>query len=178
MKPTLKPVDPRAGYTLIEVLVATMILAMASFGLMGLLRASDQMGYRGRVNGVVSTLISTRGRQLVALSYSDYSTLTGGDGLLQFQRGRVSGPNILTFPFLVPGEGGVNSTNYLAYGRPLPGDTIPRGLFPFAEFVTVTTDTTAGTALVEYELTWTDSYSGATGDRFQFSFTKYDPTRF
>lgn len=168
-----------AGYTLIEVMVAAMILALASFGLMGLLRASDQMGYRARVNGVVSNILSTRARQLVSFSYADLkaASLASGD---TFQRGATTaGPNIYTFPFLVPGESpsSLTATNYLAYGKPLPGDTTPRGIFPFVEYVFLTFDP-GGFVTVKYDLAWTDSYTGTPGEHAVFSFNKYDPTRF
>lgn len=173
-----------AGYTLIEVLVASMVLAVAAFGLMGLLRASDQMGYRGRINGVVSTLITTRAGQLVSIPFSQIRAACvdaggGEDGsVTEFQRGVTGAPNFFTFPFLIPGEGGVDSINYLAMGKPLPGTTLPRGLFPFAEFVTVTFSAGGESATVRYVITWTDSMTGADGDNFDFTFTKYDPLRF
>lgn len=147
---------------------------------MGLLRASDQMAYKGRINGVVSSLVSTRASHLVSLSFDQYKTLAAASagGTYDFQRGRTVGPNSHDFPFLVPGEGGVDSINYLAFGKPLPGATIPHGISPFAEFVTLEFSGTMDSVKVTYEISWTDSYGTNGSSHFNFEFTKYDPLRF
>lgn len=178
------------AYTLIEVLLASMILGLAAFGLMGLLQASDKMGYRGRTNGAIAALVGTRAGELVSIPFGQLQEACVavphvGNSYI-FQRGKWDGtPNLATFPFLVAGEKeeSVTSVNFLAFAKPMPGSIEPRGVFPYAEVITLLFDDSlsdAGSVTVTYELWWQDSYvgTGAMTKAFTFTFTKYDTLRY
>lgn len=175
-----------AAFTLVEVLVAVMIIGLGSFGLMALLKASDQMAYRGRVDGALAATTAARGGMLVSIPFSvlvGYATAaTPVSGTTYaFQKGLWDGENPTGgFPFLLAGELDAGVQNYLLHGKPLPGDVSPRGICPYVELVTVTFNAAPAFAVqaqIAYDIVWTDPLSGAQGT-LTFSFVKYDPNRF
>lgn len=181
--PVLKYFRNLSAFTLVEVLLASVILAFASFGLVGLLKISDQMAYRARVEGAIASLLDTRGDLLVSSPFSRLvdlaSTNTPVSGnTYVFQKGLWNGANSSgVFPFLLPGESGVSTTNFLTYGKPLPGATGPRGLCPYVELVTLAFNAapvSASQVDVTYDVVWVDPMA-ATNKNFTFNFLKHDP---
>lgn len=168
----------RCGFTLIEVMVAAVILGLTSFSLLSLLRASDQLAIRARVNGAVASQVKARGGLLTAVSYETAAANVG-----TWSRGGLSGaPEGDLFPaaFALPSD---SQPCVLVYGKPLPGDADYRPLAPYLETITVTVDS-PGQITITYQLRWQDPLGQPTvgvpnsGSRFtdvNLTFLKYDP---
>jgi len=183
------------GFTLVEVLVAATVLAFATFGLMWLLKLSDQSAFRARAAGQAANIFKSRTTVLVSLPISFYAyTLSwapgvGSGGVRNFARGGVipipSGASVVSpgtgqsFPFFDVVD--PNALVYFFKSRPTPGTTTLRDIFPYREELTLTfKDASGGVVssvgeakylLIEYKLIWLDSFSGQTKS-LDFSFVK------
>ena len=173
------------GFTLIEVMVAAIILGLASFGLLALLRASDQMALKSRLQGSVASQFDSRVAMISALPYS-VLTSAGGDSVSE-ELVYVSGvpsddyANAPVFPAMfLFGNEDPSAEKFLIYGAPLPGEDDSRGIASFSESIVLTKSPAlaAGGAspdvLVQYTLFWSDPISGDSNS-VNFSQRIYDP---
>ena len=145
---------------MIEVLMAGTILAMSTFMVVGLLKLSDEMSYRAKVDAKLSQIMKTRATTLVNMSFesmrqkvagkiayapNSYSFTRGGftstyisDPSYQFSDTTGNG-----FPFIEATDpfstGPSNTLKFLLSGKPLPGDAPNnfRDIFPFVELINV-----------------------------------------
>jgi hypothetical protein len=203
------------GFTMLEVLFAGMILALASFTVLGLLRLSDEMTYRAKADAKVSQIFKARGGFLVSTPFEDlrrrvapFTPVDPSAHIYQFQLGQFTadmvenparrGNDTEGFPFLEPtdpfSEGDFDTPKYLLYGKPLPGTSSFRSIFPFREFVELDFNgppSTATECIVRYELSWINDFRRSTimpdagGQidpqklgRLQFTFLKHDPSSY
>lgn len=143
------------GFTMVEVLMAGTILAMATFMVFGLLRLSDEMSFRAKVDAKVSQIMKTRATMLVNMSFDRLEgfaigKVVGAGGVYEFINGQfgssyVNNPefyfnnNPNGFPFLEVVDpftvGQVGPVKFLLSGKPLPGNANTRDIFPFVEVV-------------------------------------------
>jgi Tfp pilus assembly protein PilV len=144
-----------SAFTMLEVLFAGTILAMATFMVLGLLKLSDEMSYRAKVDSKVSQIMKARAGVLVNASFASLvakaATISPTSGQYQFQLGNFStnvisdtsylGNGTASFPFLETVDpfttGSFNGDKYLLSGKPLPGTVDYRDIFPFKETVTL-----------------------------------------
>jgi len=187
----------RSAFTLVEVLVASTILAFATFGLLGLLRLSDQMAFRARADGKAAQIFKSRTLSLASLpvSYFRHLVLYGGDGNgftksslsggWLFERGSLSGEAVATNIFPLGEVEDPTQPVFLFKTRPLPGQTDLRLVFPYKESVElsffsdfegvggVSVPSLARSMRIIYVLSWRDSF--ADQDRvLRFEFLKND----
>jgi prepilin-type N-terminal cleavage/methylation domain-containing protein len=167
------------GFTLIEVLVAALILGIVSFALLALLRAGDQLALRARLNGVLASQVQARGALLTSLSYQDLSSIKG-----TWYRGSLGStaqspylPTLLT----LAGDGPNSTIPYLMYGKPLPGSSTPRPLSKYLETIDIQ-DGAPGELEITYSLAW-ESPLGVENtpdedkrSQITVTFSKYDPS--
>jgi len=184
----------RGGFTLVEAILATTILAFATFGVLGLLRLSDHMSYRAKVDAKASQLLRARVGVLEGLPFTklrflmaSYAPDSGNSYV--FERGvlPVTGNNPTQgFPFLDdadPFDGLYSSPLYFLSGKALPSGTGERSFFPYMENVTLIfsgppSSASTGQVQVVYTLSWLDQFSeGSPAKMLQFVFTKYDTTQ-
>ena len=199
MQKRIKGGKKEGGFTLIEVLVASVILATAAFGFLQLLRYSDYFAYKAKVEGKVATLLRSRGSMLYGMPFSQLvwivnngngggAYVSGGANTYTFQKGALSVNATAAFPFVTGLDpfGSVNRYPYvsthteeqfLLETRPLPGEQ-QRRVFPFQETVTLVFNAVPSLATnvrVSYGLIWGDSFVvGQPQKTFSFSFTKCD----
>jgi prepilin-type N-terminal cleavage/methylation domain-containing protein len=183
----------RKGFTLVEVLLAASILAFATFGILGLLKLSDQMAFRARADGKGAQIFKSRTLSLVSLPVPYFRHIVvsrGGavpsNGVWKFERGSSAEltPGGKVFPFW--GVSNPDEVVYLFKSRPLPGQKTLRSIFPYEEAVELSffydrnardliTDRlglgSARSMRVVYFLKWKDSFAGQ--DRvLKFEFIK------
>jgi len=202
--------------------MAGTILAMATFMVVGLLKLSDEMSYRAKVDAKVSQIMKTRATMLVNMSFQRLRSIATGKsptagGWYEFINGQFNSsyvnnsqfhflPNGNGFPFLEvqdPFTWGTGNTGfqYLLTGKPLPGDTSLRQIFPFVEVIRLQfvdngnvsqaiNSTAVRRVNVEYDVWWVNEFIRSTeavdpnNDQFQklssisFEFVKYDPTTY
>lgn len=148
--------DAIKAFTMIEVLVAGTILAMATFMVVGLLKLSDEMSFRAKVDAKVSQIMKTRANSLVSMSFESLEGIAqgaqtvGGIGRYEFVNGQFNNTyvgnssfyfsgNPNGFPFLEAIDpftiGQPNAFKFLLSAKPLPGNTGSRNIFPFVEKV-------------------------------------------
>lgn len=145
---------------MVEVLMAGTILAMATFMVVGLLKLSDEMSYRAKVDAKVAQIMKSRAVMLVNMSFERLRSFTSVSGLsvgaqntYEFTRGQFGVGDVSNaqfrfsdngngFPFLdtydpvtIDQTGG--GRLYLLSGKPLPTQTTPRDIFPFVERVSL-----------------------------------------
>lgn len=190
------------GFTLVEVLVASLILATSAFGFLQLLRYSDYFVYKAKVEGKVATLLRTRVSMLYGMPFSQLVWLVnngnGGGGFVSsggntysFQNGVLSANGTAGFPFATgmdavsavnryPYGSGHGEEQYLLEAKPLPGEQ-QRRIFPFQETVTLVFNdlpSMATSVSISYGLDWRDSFvEGHPVKSFGMSFTKCDDRR-
>lgn len=178
MKLSFKKQSP--GFTLIEVLVSSAILGLTTFGLLSLLRASDQMAMRARINGSLATLIGNRVGLLESLPYSDFASLPtsttyfNGSGITGVMSGTA-----MPEQFLFAGEN-PSETKFLMHGKPLPGQTATRPLGFYQESVTVIENSYPRLRIL-YSLQWRDPSLDPVGSpsySINLNFIKYDPSAY
>ena len=201
--------------------MAGTILAMATFMVVGLLKLSDEMSFRAKIDAKVSQIMKTRATMLVNMSFDRLESFAIGksansQGFYQFINGQfnanyVTDPsfyftgNINGFPFLEPVDpftlGQTTPEKYLLSGKPVPGSTTLRDIFPFVEVIELqfvdnaNTVAAPGTTAVRrvnviYSVWWINEFIRSTqvvnpnADTSQkisaisFEFVKYDPTTY
>ena len=162
-----------------EMIVATSILSFATFGILGVLKLSDQMAYRARSDSKASQVFKSRCSMLVALPASyfiykvkDMASLGGswefsrgvlprGDGELNTSSGQI-------FPFFEVED--ADAPVYFFQAKPLPGEQALRSVYPYREELKLTFKGLNGEAssairdtrylVFEYSLIWFDTFSG------------------
>lgn len=178
-----------SAFTLVEVLLAGTILAFTMFGVMGLLKVSDEMTYRAKADARAAQFVRERVGSLIGMPFSKIRDVVSevaasdeGGYIWTFERGvlPVTEANSTSgFPF---GEGldlGDYSTpKYMLSSKSPDSPTEFREIFPYRERVLLDfpgVPSTSREASVTYVLEWTDQFSGA--DRsVSLTFTKYDNT--
>jgi len=127
------------GFTVLEVLLSGVLLALVSAGVIGLIRLSEASAMRGRLDFQASTVFKDMfGRVLAYPMDSLREDLAGmapdAFGVYEFTHPIGVGGS---FPFLYPGEDPEES-RYLYYGKALPGQasTDFRAAFPCTVRVT------------------------------------------
>lgn len=170
----------RGGFTLVEVMVAATILAFATFGLMGLLKLSDQAAFRARASGQAANIFKSRSLVFVSMPMSYFRFLvsskpSSGTGVWTFKRGVIPATSSAVpapavgqdFPFFSVQN--ANEAVYFFKSRPLPGTTALRPIFPYAEEVTLSFYDGSGAPVsslssarflkIKYSLIWMDPFS-------------------
>lgn len=176
-----------AGMTLIEVLLASLLLALATYSTVRGIRTSDHMLYAGLVNGKVASMIRARSAELESWSFERFrrTVLFGNAGgpftaasgnAYEFKRGSLGGNATEGFPFLVTGVGAFDpfvevssspiaesfgGAHYLMEVSPVPGDAQAKA-FEYSEFVRLEFSdvaSSAGKVRVVYELVYRDDFS-------------------
>lgn len=195
---------------MLEVLFAGTVLALATFTVLGLLRLSDEMSYRAKVDSKLSQIMKARASLLVSSSFqglrdkvapfadnpAHYYVFQNGKFLpSQINSNLYHVNNSLGFPFVEAVDqfspGTYQDVKYLLSGKPLPGSSNFREIFPFIEQVILDFDkvpTAATQVKVTYIIYWINEFyrstekpdaSGAINYNklgiIEFSFDKYDP---
>lgn len=147
---------------MIEVLVAATILGLATFMVLGLLKLSDEMSYRARVDAKLSQVMRARAANLVKMSFdslrqkvSGKVSLGGAGSTFEFIHGGFTSAYVNEssylfadstgngFPFLESQDpftyNATGSLRFLLSGKPLPGDPASnyRSVFPFVEKIKI-----------------------------------------
>jgi len=207
----------QSGFTMLEVLFAGLVLAMSTFTILGLLKLSDEMSYRAKADAKVSQIFKSRASILSKGSFENLrqiamtSTPTPvGSTTYRFRSGGFSTNYVSNVNYYLPGTsfpfldladplGGSivpQDTKYLLSGKPLPGDTLYRNIFPFIEEVELVFNSNPSSASkvdVRYSLVWVYEFIRSTqrpvGDNsaaddyeklriMDFYFVKYDPSAY
>ncbi len=122
------------GFTLIEVLACSMIMAVSAVGIVNLLRMSDAAHMRGKLDSRTALVFRDVVDRINSYPFEDFRTLVanagrvGGNGAI-FSYGESGGD----FPFY-PAED-ATTTKYLMMGKPLPGETAATGMYPYVVVV-------------------------------------------
>jgi hypothetical protein len=203
-----------SGFTMLEVLFAGLVLAMSTFTVLGLLKISDEMSYRAKADAKVSQLFKTRStilvkgpfenlRQIAVNNDPNATTHVFQSGF--FRTNQVAGafyhtPPTGPFPFFdavdpLGGSVAPSDMKNLLQGKPIPGDTNFRSIFPFIEQVVLefnnAPNASPSSVKVRYSLTWLNEFIRSTQRPdvggggvdynklriFDFYFVKYDPSR-
>lgn len=182
----------RGAFTLVEVMVAATILAFATFGLMGLLKLSDQAAFRARASGQAANIFKSRSLVFVSMPISYFRFLVSSKpasspGVWTFKRGVLpASPSVSPvaavgqdFPFFSVSN--ANDPVYFFKSRPLPEQTQLRSIFPYSEEVTLSFYDSSGAPAsslsaarfleIKYALTWVDPFSNQTR-ALNFEFVK------
>lgn len=199
---------------MLEVLFAGLVLAMSTFTVLGLLKLSDEMSYRAKADAKVSQLFKQRATILVKGPFENLKQIAINNGSTElvhtFRSGFFGVNQVATaayhthpgtpFPFfddIDPLGGSIAPTDkkHLLQGKPLPGDTNFRNIFPFIEEVKLEFDNPPGSSptkvAVTYSVTWLNEFKRSTVRPdtnsasidfeklriFDFYFVKYDPSR-
>jgi hypothetical protein len=186
----IKDRNKLAAFTMLEVLFAGLVLSMATFTILGLLRLSDEMSYRAKADARVAQLFKARASTLVKGSFENLRQIamasggpTGGTNFI-YQNGRFTSGHVssgspynnnlnpffhLFLESVDPLGGSVNSQDvkYLLEGKPLPGDNLFREIFPFIEEIRLNFDQAPSTGTptkvdVTYSLTWINEFIRST----------------
>ncbi len=169
---------------MLEVLFAGTVLALATFTVLGLLRLSDEMSYRAKVDSKLSQIMKARSSLLVTSSFQSLrdkveSYAGNADHLYRFQNGvftstHISNPqfhsnNSLGFPFVETVDpfsaGPPEALKYLLSGKPLPGSNTYRDIFPFVEQIILDFDATPASASevsITYTIYWINEFYRST----------------
>lgn len=124
----------RGGFTLIELLVCSVILSVSALGILNLLRMSDSVAMRGRLDSRAALVFRDVVEQVSTYPYAEFKNLvvhagtTGPNGAI-FVFGDTGG----SFPFYSDEDATV--TKYLLLGKPLLGETDPSGMYPYVIMV-------------------------------------------
>jgi len=195
------------GFTILEVLFAMLVLAVTTFTVLGLLKLSDEMSYMAKADSKISQIIKARGSILVKGSFQRLvgAALTPGvpafaGDVYKFQNGRFTSSHTPQtqyhnnlhpiFPFLEssyqfdisPSPGDVN---HMLSGKPMPGDTNFRDIFPFIEYVELDFNAApaqANQVKITYRLYWVNEFKRVTDSNrlgiVELIFYKYDTLDF
>lgn len=204
--------------------MAGTILAMATFMVVGLLKLSDEMSYRAKVDAKVAQIMKSRASMLVNMSFERLEAIARESGpptlspiKYQFTRGQFNAGHVTDSNFYFPSNGrgfpfldtydpvtidqGGGALLYLISGKPLPGESAPRDIFPFVEVVRLQFTDYANSPVdprisdafrvnVEYDIWWVNEFIRSTVvvdplnddtgkiSSIGFEFVKYDPTKY
>lgn len=129
------------GFTLIELLVCSLILSVSAVGIINLLRMSDGVAIRGRLDSRVALVFKDVVDRISTYPSADFAALVAaapvkGPSGSVFTYGAAGGG----FPF-IPGQL-ASLPRYLLMGKPLPGSSTPVGSYPYTIVVEVLDQTT------------------------------------
>ncbi len=201
--------------------MAGTILAMATFMVVGLLKLSDEMSFRAKVDAKVAQIMKSRANMLINMPFSRLKEIANGKavsgGWYEFINGEfnstyISNPqfhfsnNSNGFPFQEPVDPislgqTAGDFRFLLSGKPLPGDTTVRKIFPYVEVIQLQfvdddnntvplNDSSLRRVNVVYTVWWVNEFIRSTVavdpqtdltqkvSSIAFEFAKYDPATY